>query len=388
MKINSRFVLWSATTLGAVIVHIWLLASYALTPNFPLLAFLGVLLLAWSWLITNTTLTCFLISCPIIIFLNFIAAEQALCFGFTCLTSFFTFPDILDNPSLLFPYLIALLFLLIIGTVLIRKTTPTNGAPKWSLLSAATLAATFFALQLSLPFSPPPPPQTLFRIAHAGGIIDGHMYTNSKEALGDSASNYKLVELDLLETNAGNIIGIHDFKETPHIFFNRDDITAENSEKIFHLKIFGKYTPLTLENIINTLERTEVRIVTDCKKNQYNVLRKITKAYKDYTNRFIPQIYNPKQYGNIRRLGYTDIIFTTYSYKHRDNTEIVQKYTQLLNPYALTMPYSYAIHGNFNFKNFKRTYAHTINTCNQLNRAKAVGISEIYTDILLPNDCI
>jgi glycerophosphoryl diester phosphodiesterase len=53
-----------------------------------------------------------------------------------------------------------------------------------------------------------------FIIAHAGGKIDGFIYTNSLEALN---SSYKkgclLFELDIQETSDGKLIAVHDWEE-------------------------------------------------------------------------------------------------------------------------------------------------------------------------------
>ena len=44
-------------------------------------------------------------------------------------------------------------------------------------------------------------------IAHAGGLIDGYSYTNSKEALLKSISEgYQYIELDLYGTTDGSIV--------------------------------------------------------------------------------------------------------------------------------------------------------------------------------------
>lgn len=50
-------------------------------------------------------------------------------------------------------------------------------------------------------------------IAHAGGGIDGVKYTNSKEALLQSIdTGYRLIEIDLLVSSDGEILGAHDWE--------------------------------------------------------------------------------------------------------------------------------------------------------------------------------
>ena len=49
-------------------------------------------------------------------------------------------------------------------------------------------------------------------IAHAGGGIDQYIYTNSKEAIYKSIKNgFKLIEIDLQETDDEIFIGVHDW---------------------------------------------------------------------------------------------------------------------------------------------------------------------------------
>ena len=74
-------------------------------------------------------------------------------------------------------------------------------------------------------------------IAHAGGAIDGNIYTNCLEALDLSYSKgCKLFELDLVLTTDGKIVAQHDPPEvTEAVFMNR--------------RIAEKYTPLNMEAI-------------------------------------------------------------------------------------------------------------------------------------------
>ena len=47
-------------------------------------------------------------------------------------------------------------------------------------------------------------------IAHAGGAIDGHTYTNSKEALINALDKgFTYIELDLYETSDSNVVCLH-----------------------------------------------------------------------------------------------------------------------------------------------------------------------------------
>lgn len=76
-----------------------------------------------------------------------------------------------------------------------------------------------------------------FFIAHAGGGIDGNIYTNSLEALDLSYSKgCRLFELDLTLTTDNKIVGIH-------------DAPGQTEAEFMAQKILGKYTPLNMDAI-------------------------------------------------------------------------------------------------------------------------------------------
>ena len=83
-------------------------------------------------------------------------------------------------------------------------------------------------------------------IAHAGGLIDGYSYTNSKEALLKSISEgYQYIELDLYGTTDGSIVCLHELED----FHNMTDlkhIHKFDSKTFKNVRFHNKYTPLTL----------------------------------------------------------------------------------------------------------------------------------------------
>ena len=88
-------------------------------------------------------------------------------------------------------------------------------------------------------------------IAHAGGNIDNHIYTNTLEALDKSyADGFRYFELDFLEDVYGNMLAVHELEETIIGDLTYLQIDASEKEKIGHaavediLKEFKK-----LENI-------------------------------------------------------------------------------------------------------------------------------------------
>ena len=86
-------------------------------------------------------------------------------------------------------------------------------------------------------------------IAHAGGSIEGFIYTNSLEALN---SNYKkgirYFELDINKTRDKEFVAVHDWQEWKKMTGYDGEIPPTLKDFKSH-KIYKKYTPLTLKNI-------------------------------------------------------------------------------------------------------------------------------------------
>ena len=101
-------------------------------------------------------------------------------------------------------------------------------------------------------------------IAHAGGEIDGAVYTNSLEALSRSYERgFRLFELDILETSDGKFVAAHDWESWQEITGYKKSIPP--TEKAFlNTKILGKYTAISMEAInIWFNNHSDVILVTD-----------------------------------------------------------------------------------------------------------------------------
>ena len=100
-------------------------------------------------------------------------------------------------------------------------------------------------------------------IAHAGGLIDGYAYTNSLEAVQQSiAAGFRFIELDLFVLPDGDIAAIHDWKE----FWKaaRADIPETvTAGTLREQRLYGKYTPLTAEDIVPLFSGNDRYLVTD-----------------------------------------------------------------------------------------------------------------------------
>ena len=86
-------------------------------------------------------------------------------------------------------------------------------------------------------------------IAHAGGKIDGKIYTDSLEALDKSyEKGFRLFELDIIKTSDGSYVAAHDWQHWAKITGYQG--TLPPSRAVFlNQKIYGEFTPLDLTRI-------------------------------------------------------------------------------------------------------------------------------------------
>jgi hypothetical protein len=100
-------------------------------------------------------------------------------------------------------------------------------------------------------------------IAHAAGEIDGHRYTNTREALDRGyESGLKLFEIDLIQTRDGRYVGAHDWDtwEAATGSATSPPMHREFKETL----LFHRYRPLDLADLDRWFgERSDAYLVTD-----------------------------------------------------------------------------------------------------------------------------
>lgn len=94
-------------------------------------------------------------------------------------------------------------------------------------------------------------------IAHAGGTIDGHVYTSSREAVEDSIKvGMKFIEVDFIETSDGHYIAGHDWelfnKVTGHEDRGDEPLTLA---EVKASKIYGKYTTMDAADVAELMRQ-------------------------------------------------------------------------------------------------------------------------------------
>lgn len=115
---------------------------------------------------------------------------------------------------------------------------------------------------------------TLRYIAHAGGKIDNKIYTNSLEALEQNyTKGFRLFELDILKTIDGKYVAAHDWKHWKSITNYKGSIPVTYQEFLKH-KIYGKYSPMGIDQINKWFEEHSNAILVTDKINEPKLFSK------------------------------------------------------------------------------------------------------------------
>lgn len=154
-------------------------------------------------------------------------------------------------------------------------------------------------------------------VGHAFGEIDGKVYTNSLEGFKQNYSlGIKVFEVDLSVTSDGEVVCFHDGMEK--LYGLKNKISDTSLAEFRQSKIYGKYTPLDLHDLIKIMEMyPDIRIITDTKGEITYMLSKIKSAAvmvnPDIMNRIVPQIYNENDYYLLMKIyPFRELIYTLY----------------------------------------------------------------------------
>ncbi|MEE0083810.1 MAG: glycerophosphodiester phosphodiesterase family protein [Paludibacteraceae bacterium] len=148
-------------------------------------------------------------------------------------------------------------------------------------------------------------------IAHALGSIDGHVYTNSREAMVNSIEKgYKFIEVDIDSTSDGILIASHDWE-----LFN--EITDHNElkdsmasyEDFKQRKIYNTYTPITIQEVVDTLmNHPDISVMTD-KISDPDIIDELFGKIKE---RVYVECFSEEDYFELKKRGY-HVMFSTYT---------------------------------------------------------------------------
>lgn len=157
-----------------------------------------------------------------------------------------------------------------------------------------------------------------FLIAHAGGAINGALYTNSAESLKAALqNNFKLIELDLGLTDNNEIAAVHDWNYFRGMIDKEKNGKSMSSEEFLAQKIYGKYTPLDGYAISEFFEANrDAILITDKLKD----FKAITKNFK-FSHRLIVEVFSYEDYEKALQAG---LLFPALNLNSLDKVDMSQ----------------------------------------------------------------
>jgi len=136
-------------------------------------------------------------------------------------------------------------------------------------------------------------------IAHAGGEIDGHRYTNSRQALDLAYANgLRLFEIDLISTVDDKLVGAHDWEGW------RESSAASGRIEPTHadfksVRLFGKYEPLDVADLDRWFtERGSAFLITD----KVTDFESLVEGFS-HLDRLIVEVFSVEDYGRAQEAG-------------------------------------------------------------------------------------
>ncbi len=226
-------------------------------------------------------------------------------------------------------------------------------------------------------------------IAHGGSTYHGYETTNSVEAINHAIqSGYKIIELDMELSSDKKIIMLHDWDRTAMHYYNTSFPKKISQKSFAKLSVHGKLEVLTFDKLAEILENnSDIRIVTDTKGNNLELLSIIKKEYPTLVKQIIPQIYDYDQWAIVKQMGYSDIIFTLYAMDDIEEEKLIS-FVKKNDIYAVTMPDYLVERGYCSSLSEQgiKVYVHTVSDYEDALQYMEQGSYGVYSGILLPEE--
>ena len=215
-------------------------------------------------------------------------------------------------------------------------------------------------------------------ITHALGGIDGLTYLNSRE----SFINYydkgcRLFEVDLTQTSDGVWVCRHNWKESLGQW-EGEERKVLSSEEFLNTPIYGKYTPMTFEDLLKLLD-------------EYPQYREISiKAGIEHTLKQIsPEIYNSAMYpGTALLYKFPAYIYSLWQEYTTEELNDIAEFCQTNKIMAVTIYRDYwseEVQKIFDERDIL-VYIYTINDKEEARRYLANGAQGVCTDVLITDN--
>lgn len=239
-------------------------------------------------------------------------------------------------------------------------------------------------------------------VAHAGGMIGGYTYTNSKDAiLYNYQKGHRTFEVDFSVTSDNVLVGQHDWENVVQSGVKAGEVPTK--DEFMSKLIYDEYTPMTFQDVCILLkEYPDMWIVTDTKNSDEesisNDIRLVVETAKvsgmeEVLDRIVIQVYTPQMYEVVKDVyKFDNWIFTLYQYwdgdlkAFEDIVEFCRKseigtitvsnsrYVHAPGIVSMTQPYGIKI------------YVHTVNEVEDAQKFLDEGVWGIYTDSINPEE--
>ena len=236
-------------------------------------------------------------------------------------------------------------------------------------------------------------------ITHALGGLDNLTYLNSRE----SFINYydkgcRLFEVDLTQTSDGAWVCRHNWKESLGQW-EGEERKVLSLDEFLSTPIYGKYTPMTFEDLLKLLdEYPDAFVMLDSK--QYSV-RNYQRTLEDYAQyreiaikagiehtlgQIIPQVYNSAMYpGTALLYKFPAYIYSLWQDYSEEELENIADFCQTNQIKAVTIYWDYwseEVQKIFDERDIL-VYIYTINDKEKARGYLAKGAKGICTDVLI-----
>lgn len=239
-------------------------------------------------------------------------------------------------------------------------------------------------------------------IAHALGGLAGRDYLNSREGfLAMYEQGVRLFELDLSRTSDGVWVCRHNWKESMGQWKGSGKKVL--TEKQFkNSKIYGTYTPMTLEDFFLLLkEHPDAYVMIDSKQYSLRNYQRTLEDYCDYVeiaraagaesvlDQIIPEIYSEAMFpGTTMIYSFPSYVYSLWQEYSAEDLEHIASFCEEKGIPAATVYWKYWSEETEEIFEKKgiRLYVYTVNDRNQARKYIAQGAEGICTDFLTAED--
>ena len=239
-------------------------------------------------------------------------------------------------------------------------------------------------------------------IAHALGGFAGREYLNCREGFLDMyRRGVRLFELDLSKTSDGVWVCRHNWNE-PMGQWNGKEKKVLTEKQFKESKIYGKYTPMTLEDFFLLLkDYPDAFVMIDSKQYSLRNYQRTLEDYYEYVetaravgaedvlNQIIPEIYSQAMFAGAAMIyTFPSYIYSLWQEYSEEDLEEIASFCHEKGIGAATIYWKYwSEEAEQIFENLGiRLYVYTVNDRNQARGYLSEGAEGICTDFLTGED--